>query len=106
MKNVLVAPLDWGLGHATRCIPIIRELLKRECKVSIAGSGESLALLKKEFPQQAFFDLEPYAPEYSKTKRGMVWKMVSQLPKFYLTIRKEHEQVEKLITENKFDLII
>jgi uncharacterized protein (TIGR00661 family) len=106
MKNVLVAPLDWGLGHATRCIPIIRELLKRGCKVSIAGTGDSLSLLTKEFPRLLFFELEPYAPVYPKTKSGMVWKMVSQIPKFYLAIKKEHEQIEKIIAENKFDLII
>jgi uncharacterized protein (TIGR00661 family) len=106
MKNVLVAPLDWGLGHATRCIPIIRELVKRGCKVSIAGNGDSLALLRKEFPQKKFFELEPYAPVYSKSRSGMVWKMAAQIPKFYLTIKKEHEQIEKLVTENKFDLVI
>jgi uncharacterized protein (TIGR00661 family) len=106
MKNVLVAPLDWGLGHATRCIPIIRELLKRGCSVSVAGHGDSLALLKKEFPLLIFFQLEPYAPVYPRTREGMMWKMVSQIPKFYFTIKKEHEQIEKLVAENKFDLII
>jgi hypothetical protein len=25
-KTILIAPLNWGLGHATRCIPIIRAL--------------------------------------------------------------------------------
>lgn len=106
MKKVLVAPLDWGLGHATRCIPIIRELLRRRCSVSIAGSGESLELLKKEFSALTFYNLEPYAPVYPKTRSAMVWKMASQLPKFFLTIRKEHKQIEELVIQHKFDLII
>jgi uncharacterized protein (TIGR00661 family) len=106
MKNVVVAPLDWGLGHATRCIPIIRELLKRGCAVSVAGSGASLKLLEEEFPALRFFELEAYDPEYPKSKTGMVWKMASQIPKFFATIKKEHEQIEKLVTEQKFDLII
>ena len=55
MKKILVAPLDWGLGHATRCIPIIEELLKRNCEVFLAGSGDSLALLKKRI-----FNLEKF----------------------------------------------
>jgi uncharacterized protein (TIGR00661 family) len=106
MKNVLVAPLDWGLGHATRCIPIIHELLKRKCNVSIAGSGASLVLLTEEFPSLRFFELESYDPEYPKTKAGMVWKMTTQIPKFFRTIKKEHEQIERIVFENKFDLII
>ncbi|MBU3745270.1 MAG: glycosyl transferase family 28, partial [Sediminibacterium sp.] len=31
--KVLVAPLDWGLGHATRCIPIIAALLSEGYEV-------------------------------------------------------------------------
>ncbi|HEY0743753.1 MAG TPA: glycosyltransferase [Chryseosolibacter sp.] len=106
MKNVLVTPLDWGFGHATRCIPIIRELLKRDCTVAIAGSGTSLNLLRQEFPSLRFFEIEPYAPEYAGKRSGMVSKMMSQLPKFYRTIRREHEQVEKIVRENKIELVI
>ena len=54
MKRVLVAPLDWGLGHATRCIPIIRALHNFGCEEILAGSGASLALLKQECPQIKF----------------------------------------------------
>lgn len=106
MKHVLVTPLDWGLGHATRCIPVIRELLKRNCEVSIAGSGESLDLLRKEFGFLKFYELTPYNPVYPLSRSGMVWKMVSQLPKFFITIKKEHEQIEQLVLELKIDLII
>ena len=37
--RVLVAPLDWGLGHATRCIPVIRELQAAGAEVWLAGEG-------------------------------------------------------------------
>ena len=42
--RILVAPLDWGLGHATRCIPIIKELLGNDCDVWLAGEGPQEAL--------------------------------------------------------------
>ncbi len=105
MKKVLITPLDWGLGHATRSIPIIRELISRECSVSIGASGNSLALLKKEFPLLQFFELPGYNPVYPSSG-SMVWKMASQLSKFRKVIRKEHEYVEHIIQENKIDLII
>jgi uncharacterized protein (TIGR00661 family) len=106
MKNVLVAPLDWGLGHATRCVPIIRELLKRKCNVSIAGSGDSLELLRKEFVALKSYELVPYNPVYPLKRGGMVWKMAAQLPKFFVTIKKEHEQIEEIIRANKIELVI
>jgi uncharacterized protein (TIGR00661 family) len=105
MKKVLIAPLDWGLGHATRCIPIIRELLDRNCEVCIAGSGDALMLLKNEFPFLAFFSLPAYDPIYPSSG-AMVWKMAAQLPKFASVIRREHRQVEHLIIENKIDVLI
>ena len=47
-RSVLVTVLDWGLGHATRCIPVIRALLSERHEVFIGGSGSSLALLCEE----------------------------------------------------------
>ena len=37
-KRILVAPLDWGIGHATRCIPIIQQLITHNYEVIIASS--------------------------------------------------------------------
>jgi uncharacterized protein (TIGR00661 family) len=105
MKKVLITPLDWGLGHATRCIPIIRELISRGCSVSIGGSGDSLTLLQKEFPSLTFFELPGYNPIYPSTG-SMVWKMASQLSKFKRVIKEEHECVERIIRENGIDLVI
>jgi uncharacterized protein (TIGR00661 family) len=105
MKNVLVTPLDWGLGHATRCVPIINELMKRDCDVFIGGCGDSLELLRKEFPVLTFFTLPAYGPVYSSSG-SMVFKMLRQLPKFLSTIKQEHAAIEKIIKESKIDLVI
>src|ERR1044071_2056802 len=87
--RILIAPLDWGLGHATRCIPIIRHLLANAHTVTVAGSGDSLKLLQKEFPSLSFHELASYAPQYPVGKRSMVWKMAMQVPHFWRTIRIE-----------------
>ena len=105
MKKVLITPLDWGLGHATRCIPIVRELISRDCSVSIGGSGDSLTLLQKEFPSLNFFELPGYNPVYPSTG-SMVWKMASQLSKFRRVIKEEHQCIERIIRENGIDLVI
>lgn len=105
MKRVLVAPLDWGLGHATRCIPIIRLLLARQCTVLLAGSGSALALLQEEFPELPSFILPAYNPTYPR-KGSMVWKMARQLPHFITTIRREHNVLEALVREQAIDLVI
>lgn len=106
MKRILIAPLDWGLGHATRCIPIAQELLRRNFEIMFAGSGDSLELLKKEFPGATTFQLPGYTPTYPTRGMMMPLTMAKQLPKFVNTIMKEHIVVENIIKQNEIDAII
>jgi UDP:flavonoid glycosyltransferase YjiC (YdhE family) len=105
MTRVLITPLDWGLGHATRCIPVIREFERQGCEVTIAGSGDSLALLQKEFPAIRSFSLPGYRPSYP-LQGTMVWTMARQLPRFVNVISHEHHAMEKIIEAENIDLII
>ena len=104
-KKILVAQLDWGLGHATRCIPIINELLACNCEVLLASNGSSLSLLKEQLPNLTAFELPGYDPIYP-TGSGMVFKMALQVPKFFKTILREHILIERLVAENNIDVII
>ena len=104
-KRVLVAPLDWGLGHATRCIPIIRVLLARGCTVFLAGSGESLQLLTDEFPQLTSLTLTGYRPRYP-ARGSMVLAMARQVPRFLRAIRCEHRETEAIVRAQGIDLVI
>ena len=106
IKHVLVAPLDWGLGHATRCIPIVNELLAQGFKVSIAASGAIEILLKKEFPQLNFLPLFGYNVSYSKSNIGFLWKMMLQIPSINKTIKRENAWLQNIIKEHKIDIVI
>jgi hypothetical protein len=64
-KKLLIAPLDWGLGHATRCIPVIKTLLDHECEVWLAGEGNQAVLLKNEFPRLPFLPLKGYRVNFA-----------------------------------------
>lgn len=104
--RVLVAPLDWGLGHATRCIPVIKELLAREVDVWLAGEGAQEQLLKMEFPLLPFLELPGYRIKYAKTKKGLIWKMLRQGPKMRIAIGNEHRWLKKMVKEHDFDAVI
>ncbi len=104
-KRILVAALDWGFGHATRCMPIIRILLEQNCEVHIAGSGDSLALLRSEFPDLRSHELPPYNPRYP-TKGSMVLRMALQLPRFVFVIRSEHKTIEAIVRKWAIDMVI
>ena len=69
--RILVAPLDWGLGHATRCIPVIYELLRQDAEVWLAGEGAQESLLKGEFPELSFLYLRGYRVKYGNSRSGL-----------------------------------
>lgn len=105
-KRVLVAPLEWGLGHATRCIPLITTLLELNCEVLIAAEGAARALLEKEFPQLSFLPLRGYRMHYSRKAYWLPAKLFFQFPKMISSIRNERRWLKKAIPEHKIDAVI
>ncbi|MBL7783011.1 MAG: glycosyl transferase family 28 [Saprospiraceae bacterium] len=104
MKRVLVTPLNWGLGHVARCIPIIRALDERGVEVFLASDGAALQLLKAECPHLPAFELPSYRIRYETA--NMVRNIAWQLPRITYAIRAEQWATERLIAEHRIDGII
>ena len=105
-KRILVAPLNWGLGHATRCIPIIRELIDQDLVPVIASDGTALELLKKEFPELEHYTLPSYNIQYPKNSLFFTWKLLTQTPHILKTISAEKRATQNLIqTKNILGII-
>lgn len=104
--NILVAPLDWGLGHATRCIPIIQRLIQKKCNVLVAAEGKIKSLLRKEFPQLIFIDFKGYRIHYSKNSWMLPLQIGRQIPKIISTIQYENERLKEIVKEHHVHGII
>jgi uncharacterized protein (TIGR00661 family) len=104
--KILIAPLDWGLGHTSRCIPLIQLLLQSGHEVVLAAEGAAAVLLQSNFPQLELLNLEGYRVRYSKKRRWVRWSIMAQLPRILKCIRNEREWLSNLLSERKFDLVI
>lgn len=104
-KRVLVAPLDWGLGHAARCVPLICTLLEEGAEVLLAASGRPAHLLRSEFPSLEMIDLPGYGIRYPAS-RNMALHFALAAPGILQKIRSEHRSLEKIIAEKKTDIVI
>lgn len=102
----LVAPLDWGLGHTTRCIPIIQQLQQSGYKVLVACEGAQEHLLKREFPEIECLHLSGYCIQYSHHKRWLAFKIIQQLPKILKAIVREHQWLKKQVYQHNIQLVI
>lgn len=95
-KRILVAPLDWGLGHASRCVPVIKELKRQGATVVIAASNKPLNLLLKEFPGIEHVELAGMNVAYPK-RLPMSFFMAIKAPKFLKSVKEEKEMLKSLI---------
>lgn len=103
-KRILICPLDWGLGHASRCIPLIRYLVERKHEVLIAALGGPEALLREEFPNLKIIPLHGYNIRYSAK---FLWlKLLTQVPKICVGIYREHQALKRICKAEKIDVVI
>ncbi len=105
-KTILVAPLNWGFGHATRCIPIISALLEQNYNVLLASDGAALLLLQKEFPELESLELPSYNIKYPKKGEFFKMKILLKLPAIQKTISEEKKIIKNLVAEDRIDGII
>ena len=105
-KNILIAPLNWGLGHSTRCIPIIRALIANDFNPILASDGVALEMLRKEFPELQTLELPSYQIEYAKNGKNFKWKLFKNSPKMISAILEEKKIVKKWVLQYHLSGII
>lgn len=103
--RVLVAPLDWGLGHAARCAPIITALLERGAVPVLAADGGPLALLRQEFPELEHVRLPGLTIRYAKGA-SQLWRMALQFPAMVRQVQAEQRAFERLRRSLRLDAVI
>ncbi len=104
--RILIVPLDWGLGHATRCIPLIREFIRQNCTVFIAGEGKTQALLQQEFPQLTCLPLKGYRVSYASKRWMFMALLVLQIPKIISAIRSENKWLKEIVDRYHIDAVL
>lgn len=103
--KILVAPLNWGLGHASRCVPLVRRFIDEGHEVILGGDGESLTLLRRHFPKLRYVYLAPLHLKYSNGRR-QVWAMMKALPRLVAWAMKDHAMLRAVLREEAIDSVL
>jgi len=103
--RILVAPLDWGLGHAARCVPIVHALLERGAIPILGADAGPLALLREEFPTLAQVRIPGVYVRYAKGK-SQLWSMARQFPTMIQGVRAEKALFDRLRQQLRLDAVI
>ncbi len=104
--KILFGVFDWGLGHATRDTPLIKELLKRN-DIHIISTGRALKVLKDNFKGQCrFYDVPSLHHVYSKTRTNIFQiDFALSLPKIMKSLQKA-KKISQKIVKRGFDKVI
>ncbi|HYX10277.1 MAG TPA: glycosyltransferase [Bacteroidales bacterium] len=103
--KVLICPLNWGLGHASRVTQVIKYLLEAGAEVVIAADGPPAALLQSFFPEVNHIHFKSCNVKYS-VGNSQIFKILFQFPCFMWRRFKDHERLKRIIGDNKIDLVI
>lgn len=104
-KRILVCPLDWGLGHATRCIPLIEQLLKEGAEVIIAADQAPLKVLQETFPELEWVSFPGLEIRYPKSG-NMALYIASLMPALWKMAKQEHAQIEAWVKSLQLDGVL
>jgi UDP:flavonoid glycosyltransferase YjiC (YdhE family) len=105
-SHVLVCPLDWGLGHASRLIPIINSFVDKGYKVSLGGNGKSGELLKRTYPELPFLIFPSPEIRFSKKGSGLILRLITQLPRLLLSVIREHRQLKTIVLQHGITTVV
>jgi len=105
--KIIYGVCSWGLGHATRSLPVIRKLIDEDNEVTIISHDRSLELLKKELGENIeYIDIPDYPMLLSENARQFMAKSVIYWPKFIAGMQSGLKQLTKILLTKKCDLII
>lgn len=104
-KNILICPLEWGLGHAARMIPLAGMLAARGCRVFAGAGPKHLSLYRSELPGVTLIDFPGFSPSYSRFL-PQYFAMLLKTPALLYHIISEHQRVKSIIKKYQIDIII
>jgi len=104
-KNILICPLEWGLGHAARMIPVAKKLQEMNNNIFIGSGDEHLALFRAEMEGVRYINFSGFRPGYSR-HFPQYFIMLLKTPLLLYHIILEHHRLKKIIRDNKIDIVI
>ncbi|HZV70041.1 MAG TPA: glycosyltransferase [Saprospiraceae bacterium] len=96
--------LNWGLGHASRSLPLIKTYMSAGHEVLCASDGEALSMLRRELPDQMVLQLPGYDILYGS--RYMPINMLKHGRGMLKAMKAEHELTKVIVDRHGIECII
>ena len=103
--NILVCPLEWGLGHTGRMIPLVKRLQERQNNIFIGAGKEHQSLFRNELQGLTYIDFQGFKPGYSRFLPQYL-ALLLKTPLLFYHMLTEHIRLKHIIHDNEIDIVI
>lgn len=107
-KRILFAVHDWGLGHASRSLLLIRALVERGDSITVvSAAGDGMRLLQSELGDACrFVSYRDIPKPFSRWPAMFYLRMSLATPWVLARMRSEHRFVEALVAREHYDCVV
>lgn len=105
-QTLVFSPLDWGLGHTTRSIPLLQAFQTLDFSLVIACNSTQTEILRPAFPNARFETLEGYDLHFGKSRWSTLGQISLQAPKILTKIKSENQWIKQFCLDEKPDLVL
>ena len=103
-KKIFISPLDWGLGHCARIIPIIDLLKKNGNQIFIGVNPQQKLFFEREEKKYQLIPFDGY--DFKIPKKNWELNFALQSPSLAKKLKKERLELDKLMAEHQFDIVV
>jgi hypothetical protein len=104
-QNILICPLEWGLGHAARMIPLAEKLREMNYNILFGAGEKHLSFLRKEMPGLTYIDFPGFSTGYSRFLPQYI-ALLLKTPLLLYHIIAEHFRLKKIILKYGINIVI
>lgn len=104
-QKILLAPLNWGLGHVFRSIAVLKRLQDQNNQLFIACDASQKEIFQRYLERVHFYELKGYSFQFSVDK-SLVFANSLKIFSLQRQHYKDHDVCEKIVANEGIDLVI
>lgn len=104
-STILFSPLNWGMGHVSRSISLLDELIENGNRIIVACDDDQRKIYKCYFDNLRFVNHEGYPFEFGG-KGNFAWDLSKRMSSLNQRMRQERGEVEKMVYKYKVDVVL
>ena len=103
--KIIFSPLNWGMGHVSRSLPILEQLLRQNNVITVFCSAPQEAIYASYFNKLHFIRHDSYSFSFSSEGFKLA-KFIRQLPSLIRQHVEERNRINQYLRSNPTDYVI